>query len=265
MGSRPSVSVLLPTMPDDPWLDDALASLLDQISDVDLEVILIRDGPSSHGSRDLVEHPAVRTIVRDSPQGLGAALNAGIRECTHEFVARLDSDDVCMGGRLARQAEYLVAHPLVAVVGTGAFVMDEHSERTGVCLGAGLAGNVRKALLYKNPLVHPSVMFRKSIVIGVGGYDESMSRVEDYELWLRVAARAEVHSIEQAFVEYRVHGNQMSRKLPTLHDYSRIASSRIEFARRNDLGALPLIVSFGRSFVSHATWATGLRKLSYRR
>lgn len=264
MNHVPAVSVLLPTMAGDPWLDNALLSILAQ-EGVDLEVILIRDGASNHGDPHLVGHSAVRVLNRAEPKGLAAALNAGLELCTHEFVARLDSDDVSRPGRLLRQVEYMERNPSVAVLGARANVVDEDGRSTGVVIGLGVNGSVVRGLLFKNALVHPSVMMRKSAVMEVGGYDEKLSRMEDYELWLRCGASYEIHSLQDVLVDYRVHSGQMSRSLPSREDYRRILRSRVTFSRANGFGTLLLLASFVRSGVSHVSWKLGLRQLRYLR
>ena len=155
------------------------------------QVVVVEDGPIQPGVESLLSDWAQRLplcrVKLQSNVGLGLALNAGLAVCGHEYVARMDADDVAMPGRFARQLAVMEARPELSIVGGQIEEFDEAG-------GKGLLRSVplvhaaiqRRALL-RNPVNHMTVLFRKSAVLAVGGYRD-LPGYEDYELWLRCLA-----------------------------------------------------------------------------
>ena len=149
-------------------------------------------------------------IVASEKSGVASALNTGLQICSHEIVARMDADDVSCPGRLLSQIQALRQHPRLNVIGTSSLLFQEntagsgkrgkgllklphsiHSKDTAVellrtSLPSSDPGFVAWAILFTCCLSHPTVMFRKSAIHGIQGYDESVSRAEDYDLWNRL-------------------------------------------------------------------------------
>jgi glycosyltransferase involved in cell wall biosynthesis len=203
------VSVLLPTITVDSWLDESVESILKQ-DGVDFEIVVIYDGLNADRSRPWATNPCVRIIEIADRSGLANALNIGALNSQYEYVARMDSDDIALPDRLRVQSDYLLAHPAVAVIGTRAQRIDEFGRITGT-LGTHNLLDLRRGFLSKNYLIHSSVMFRFAQFNSSGGYSARLRNMEDYDLWLRMALIGELRVIGSEYVQYRVHSNQMSR------------------------------------------------------
>ena len=93
-------------------------------------------------------------------------------------------------------------HPETAMLGTSKYVIDENGKilRKGIALL-----KPGKSLLKTNALTHGSVMFRKTIVDELGGYNELFRYCQDYELWLRIAKQYEVRNLRQVLYKLRLH------------------------------------------------------------
>lgn len=154
-------------------------------------------------------------ILRLGRVGLPAALDKGLQNTECEYIARLDCDDLCEGGRLRSQRDYLERHREVHVVGGQAVVIGEAPIKGGSSSGCGavqecgvLAGNyptapllVHWAMHFRCSVLHPSVMFRKSVITQCGSYSNARTQsgssagpscehlIEDYSLWMRVLHR----------------------------------------------------------------------------
>ena len=149
-------------------------------------------------------------IVASEKSGVASALNTGLKMCSHEIIARMDADDVSCPGRLLSQIQALHQRPELNVIGTSSVLFQEFTARRGR-RGKGLLklphstsemgttvelirsslppsdpGFVAWAILFTCCLSHPTVMFRKSAIDGIRGYDESVSRAEDYDMWHRL-------------------------------------------------------------------------------
>jgi glycosyltransferase involved in cell wall biosynthesis len=206
----PPVSVLLPSIRVDPWLRRALESILHD-GYPRIEVILVLDGMTQVPSDAWLQDPRVRLVPTGCRVGIARALNIGLQMATSEFVARMDGDDISLPGRLRAQVDFLRANPEVAVVGCQAIRIDEHEVPTGVMAGLTDQGAIKRRLLTRNPLTHPSIMFRRSAVLEVGGYSTTALTLEDYDLYVRLASKYEIANLPATYLNYRVHSDQISR------------------------------------------------------
>lgn len=145
-------------------------------------------------------------IVSSKSPGVASALNTGLDYCKSEFVARMDADDVSTPKRLLTQLRFMRNNSSINVVGASAvsFVAKESEHQTGLLpyyavsdskhqcrvLRTSLTvldpGFMSWAMLFTCAIAHPTVMFRKSAIVEIGGYDTSNRSSEDYDLWLRL-------------------------------------------------------------------------------
>lgn len=189
VSNQPEVSWLLCTHVADDQLRQALQSCLDQTYS-NFELVVVVNGPSAdavantvrawHGNDTRVRIFA--TQVRD----LCFSLSLGLHHARGVLVARMDSDDVSRSDRLERQVAFLREHPEVMVVGSAYEIIDAKGVvQRMVSLPTGDAA-IRRAMLWTNPICHPSVMFRRDVVLAAGGYLGG-GHAEDYDLWLRLS------------------------------------------------------------------------------
>ena len=155
------------------------------------EVLLIIDGfiddKLNSSINYLVKKFSIKVIRLENNIGLGLALKKGIEECKFELVFRYDTDDISLPQRLKIQYDYLIKNPQVAVLGS--FVKEfkkikgkYYSRIKKVPLNFQ---EVNRSIYYRNPLNHPSVAFRKSIIVKAGSYID-IKFFEDYYLWLNL-------------------------------------------------------------------------------
>ncbi|MFC5982079.1 glycosyltransferase [Knoellia sp. GCM10027209] len=258
----PKVSVVLPTIAVDSWLDAAVASVLDQ-EGVDVELIVVHDGVPVDPQRNWTRDHRVVCLSLGQRSGLAHALNLGIERARHPLVARLDADDIALSGRLSSQARFLSEHPDTVVLGSFAKRINECGKVTG-SLGESLGGDARNALLSRNVLIHSSVLFRADPFHKVGRYDQSMRQMEDYDLWLRMSLEGEIRIMPEPLVAYRVHSNQMSRKASPFSNYSmQVLRARRRLARHMGANAVAQWQRDGIWWVAQAVRYWGFRKPRY--
>ncbi|ECP5577001.1 glycosyltransferase [Salmonella enterica] len=151
-------------------------------------------------------------VLRTNIAYLPYCLNKGLDLCNGDFVARMDSDDISHPERIDRQVDFLINNPDIDVVGTNAVYIDEDDVELEKSNLPENNNAIKKMLPYKCCLVHPSVMFRKNVVISSGGYMFA-NYSEDYELWNRLAVEGRTfYNLSEYLLYYRLHNNQSTSK-----------------------------------------------------
>jgi glycosyltransferase involved in cell wall biosynthesis len=221
----PKVTVLMTVYNGLPYLGEAIDSVLAQTFE-DFEFLIIDDA-STDGSCSLIESygdPRIRFVRNENNMSQVRSLNKGLRLAKGEYIARIDQDDMCYSTRFEKQIDFFQdCSPNVAVVGTWMKTITEDNQVfTRVINGERIPYEVEGRLdcyadvlfdLFKgrSNLSHPSVMFRKDIVLQVGGYDEEFHIAQDFDLWLRLAmAGFDARIIPELLVSYRFHGQQQT-------------------------------------------------------
>lgn len=212
--SAPKVSVMMAVRNGEPFLKEAVGSVLSQ-DGVDFEFVVVDDGSTDRSLEILEAWPDHRLrIVRNPEHGLVNALNLGLASVRGEYIARMDADDVCLPGRLARQMEVLDANPQIDMTHASAMIIDEAGQGTRVIAATpGSQDHYRAVLLDERrgkPIINPTVMIRRAALAGVGGYRDSPS-CEDHEFWLRVVDRWTFRAMPEVLLLYRQHLGGISR------------------------------------------------------
>lgn len=215
----PKVSVLMPVYNHAEYLEESLASVLNQ-SYPDYEVVVVDDGSTDTTPKKLkalaAKNPQLRVLSREHA-GIISALNAGIEACRGDYIARMDADDRMHPDRLALQAEYLDQNPEVAVVSS----LVAGFPAGGVAEGFRIYiewlntlvtdADIRREIFVESPVCHPSVMLRKSILLDIGGYQDN-GWAEDYDLWLRLYLKGvRFEKLSEVLVEWREYPARLTR------------------------------------------------------
>jgi len=212
----PLVSVVVPIFNAERFLSDAIESVLTQ-SYRNLELILVDDG-STDDSYQIAQRYAdrdarVKLVRNDRNVGIVLTRNRAFDETSPaaRYFAVLDSDDVCLPDRLLRQVDFMESHPEHALVGGNTLIIDEQ----GAEIGRRIYPSTHEALIAVitryNPIAQPSVMIRRTALEQVGRYDEHYSRCQDYDLWLRMAARFKIANLDAFTLKYRISATQGKR------------------------------------------------------
>jgi len=210
--SNPKISVILPVYNAEKYLAESIQSILDQ-SFTNFELIIINDGSVDDSEKIIKSFNDERIVyVSQTNQGLAATLNRGILMSKASYVARQDNDDISLPDRLKKQLLFFEQHPEYILLGTKAQIMDENGLATGrFHYHPTQSKNIKFALLFNNPFVHSSVMFKKEAVIKCGLYDTNTKFFEDYNLWSKLARIGEVANLNECLLKYREVNSGMSK------------------------------------------------------
>jgi len=267
----PLVSFIIPTHNYGHYLLEAIESALAQTYD-NFELIVVDDG-STDGTRQLIEPLRDRLrYVRRNQGGPSAARNTGIMASRGQLIAFLDADDVWLPHKTALQVSYLVEHPEVGLVCGRTQAMEDNDRRRPGATGdqpprragervmqfAAGAAFTELFLHHRNYVATSTVMLRRKCLDLVGMFDESLRRVEDFNLWLRVGRCFALARLPHALARHRRHGSNLAR--------DRDAMRRAVMANLDHICALyPEVAAWRRRVASRLFLKHGLQDLYERR
>jgi glycosyltransferase involved in cell wall biosynthesis len=173
------------------YLRLAIDSMLKQTVVPD-EIVIVEDGPLTDSLYDVLDEyktkypQIIRTVKSEKNLGLGLALNAGLKECRNELVARMDTDDISKSDRCEKQLAVFACDKSLSIV--GAFV-DEFNDDVNHVVSTR-AVPVTHEEIYRfakrrSAFNHPVVMYRKSKVLEFNGY-ANLRRNQDVNLFGRM-------------------------------------------------------------------------------
>jgi len=227
----PKLSVLMPVHNEAEYLTAALDSIVQQTV-TDWEMIIVDDGSTDDTPAILAQAAANDhriTVVTLERGGLVKALNTGLSRCSAPLLARMDGDDICHPMRFEKQITYLDNHPETGLVACSFQHFPRQEIKQGMMSYETWQNSlidhssIMKNLLVESPFVHPSVMFRRSIIDNVNGYRD-FGWPEDYDLWLRMAdAGTGFARLPDLLFFWRDHPERATR---TMNEYTRDAFRR---------------------------------------
>jgi glycosyltransferase involved in cell wall biosynthesis len=206
----PLVSVIIPTYNRAGLVREALASVKTQTFR-DCEIVVVDDGGADGTYEALAADRELRVLRHALCRGVAAARNTGAAAARGEWLAFLDSDDLWLPDKLARQISWLEGRPELLICQT-----DETWVRRGVRMNKPaahrkVAGRIFLPSLARCMISPSAVMLHRRLLQDHGGFDETLPAAEDYDLWLRLTWRYEVGLVDEPLVIKRGgHPDQLS-------------------------------------------------------
>lgn len=203
------VSIIIPTYNQQQYLGEAIESALTQTRTP--HEILVIDNGSTDGTPEVAARYPVR-YIRQTNQGICGSTNRGIAEATGNYLVILHSDDRLLPNHLDASLAAFSEHP------DAAFVCGDYR-----WLGEGNLWHVHRCqpepdyygtLLRMNFIGPPIVvMFKRHVLLTIGGFRREFEGADDQEMYLRIARRYPIHCHHHVIAEYRRHSDQGSQKL----------------------------------------------------
>lgn len=211
--NRLRISLIIPTYNRAHLLSGAVDSALAQTRLPD-EIIVVDDG-SSDQTAQVLQNYGEQIIVLHKPNGgLASARNAGIERSSGDALAFLDDDDTLTPDSIAVRAALLEQHPAYGVVYGDVMLTDGegreialHSVHSGLHAPSGPVFD--HYILHNLRPVH-TYLIRRECLNRAGYFDPAYYGMEDYDLWLRIAAHCTFYYVPHNLGTYRFHGNQMT-------------------------------------------------------
>ena len=251
---RPSLAVVTTVFNAELFIESAIRSVLTQRG-VEVEHVIVDDGSSdrtvdvANGISDSRVH-----VVPAGRVGRARALNLAWHATEQEFVAMLDADDLAHPVRLFTQLRFLQSRPELAAVGTGPLRFDANEAPIWPIIEKAPGGReISWELLYRNPFCHSSMVFRRSALQRVGGYDERRSSLLDWDLYTRLSEVGfQLYKFATPLAAKRVHQQQhfeRSATVPTALRAFALQWRGLSRLRRTRLHVPLLVMQLGGRFV----------------
>ena len=198
-------------------LAEALKSIWDDQSFKPSEIVIVKDGPLTteldNVIADFAQRAPVKIVPLEKNQGLGIALAEGVKQCSCDYIARMDGDDISLSYRFEKQVAFMKAHPDVAICGGMIQEFQEHlSNITGKRILPERYEEIMRFVKSRNPFNHMTVFFKKSSIIAAGNY-QHITGYEDYWLWARVLASGGIgYNLPDILVTVRAGENMLMRR-----------------------------------------------------
>lgn len=241
MNAFPLVTVVVPSFNEDPSIVRASLESIRLQTFTDFECIVVDESTRP----DLAE--ACRAVCAEDHRfiyinpteriGLPKSLNLAISKARGQFIARFDSDDVCMPERLALQVAFLQAHPEISVVGGALDIINSEGYFLAHRRYPQTPTAIAKAMQLTTTIAHPTVMYRKEAIEQHGGYNPDFRFAEDLDLWLRwMNAGLRFANLPQVLVQYRQDNTRRDHRHWRFNLRARTANFTMKYLVRRVLG-----------------------------
>jgi len=214
----PLVSVVMPNYnTPEVFLRAAIESILEQTYQ-NIEFIIIDDASTEDDVQIIKSYADDRIILiqNENNKHVSYTLNRGLEIARGTYIARMDSDDVSLPKRIAKQVRFLQKHSDIDVLATQAEII---GDRKGVfATNLKDAKAMKIAIFFNCPIVNPSVLFRATFINDNAlryRTDLEYKAAEDYEFWSRCVSLGQLYEYSQVLLKYRTHAKQVSSKSST--------------------------------------------------
>ena len=218
-GKNPLVSVIIPVYNGERYLPDTIESVIGQTVK-DWEIVAVNDGSRDQSLAILEEfaarNPGLIRVISVENGGVSRARNRGVSEAGGTYIAFLDQDDLWTDRKLELQLEQFRSDTSLGISFTNESVIDDKGsvirEHVLTFSDNRNRGYVFEHLVFENFIPISSVMLKKELFTGIGGFDPRYSLAEDYDFLLKAVRKARVDYIDAPMLLYREHGESGTYK-----------------------------------------------------
>jgi glycosyltransferase involved in cell wall biosynthesis len=219
---QPLVSVILTAYNAEKYIGYAIDSILGQTLS-NFELFIVDDG-SKDSTKAIIKtfsDERVVSIFNKTNRGQSYSRNLAVANARGKYIAIMDADDIAYPTRLQKQVVFMEENPDVGLCATWAHLIDEVGSVTGIKKGPVSDVEIKLRLLFYCPVIHPSVLWRKSVFDHLGlQYDEYYVYAQDFDLWTRAMAKGVIfHILQEPLLYFRFkHAGSISGKKTDLQN-----------------------------------------------
>lgn len=201
------------------YLQEAIDSILGQTYE-NIEFVIVDDGSNREETLECLEKRAeeesrIKLIHNPNNIGLTGSLNVGLGECSGDYIARMDADDISMSDRIEKQVRYMEGNRDVALLGSKISFIGSSSDANDVKTRRKKSDydlyRIRALIEHPGP-AHPSFMFRASFLNDNSiRYDERIKKGQDYNIITKILGKnGKISTFDEPLLKYRVHSEQIT-------------------------------------------------------
>ena len=209
--NNPLVSVVMTVFNGEKFISKSIDSIIKQTYN-NWELVIIND-KSTDNTLEIIKSfndKRINLINLEKNVGRTSALNLGLKNCKGKYVAIQDSDDLSMKNRIKNQLNLLIKDKELALVFSWYKRIDKFGKVKKI-FNENISDHKLKIILpVKNLICHSSVMYKKSLILKLGGYPKDYIFSQEYILWLNIMTRYKMKLIKSFLVNYRDHDDQLS-------------------------------------------------------
>tara|TARA_B100000945_G_scaffold85596_1_gene66444 strand:- start:1268 stop:2083 length:816 start_codon:yes stop_codon:yes gene_type:complete len=199
------------------YFDIAIKSIINQTVSAD-KIHLIQDGDIDGVLIKIItkyqkKYPNIK-LIKLPKKGLPYALNQSIKQSYTEYYARMDADDISLKNRFESQMSYFQKNINLEILGSWVYEFEQDYQKEPLFINKTpiKKNTIESYVHYRNPLVHPSVMFKMSVFDKIGYYNEEMYTDQDLELWGRALKHGiNISNIQEPLLFLRTEGRLIRR------------------------------------------------------
>lgn len=225
------------------FLIQSLDSILSQTL-LPNEIVLVKDGPLTPKLDSIVSeyekrYNIIKVIPLEKNLGLGKALNEGLKYCSHDLVARMDTDDIAYPNRFEKQVKFMTDHPEIDACSS--WIDEFIGSKDNIISTKKLpetSEEIKKYAKHRCPLNHPALIYRKRAVMAVNGYS---GFPEDYNLWGRMLMNgSKFYNLQESLLYFRYSPEMIKRRGGWKYAKDEL-KSQIQFYKMGFIGLNTLI------------------------
>ncbi|MBS3737489.1 MAG: glycosyltransferase [Psychroflexus sp.] len=218
------IAVLIPHFNNLNGLQVSLASIEE---DCEVDIVVVDDGSDRRPKPENLNYNQgnIKVIALKKNRGIEYALNEGLKYIeskNYKYIGRLDCGDLCQPNRFKIQISFLQKNPKIALVGSWVNIIDEQGKFHYILKHPESHAELSKKIYFNSMFVHPSVIFKTSILKDIGYYPTTYKAAEDYAFFFKVVKQFKTANIAKPLVDYVIDPNSISSQKRKVQVKSRI-------------------------------------------
>lgn len=203
-GHDNKISAVIPTYNRSHTITGAIKSIQDQSYQVD-EIIIVDDASTDDTRQTIrsIDDDRIRYFCLEQNKGAAGARNYGVSQARHGLIAFLDSDDTWHSDKIEKQIKLYQDDTSLRLIYTAYERIYDSSRQIYPDLSGNtqLDGDMLSQILYENTVGTPTILIEKSLFEEIGGFDEGLRSLEDWDLVIRAAKRTRFGFVPEALVD----------------------------------------------------------------
>lgn len=198
------------------YISQSVSSILDQTYK-NIELIVCDDSTNEDTKAALnnfaKNDSRLHLIRKPKRMGFVKALNEGLKQAKGELIARMDGDDISLPERIEKEVDFALSHPSIDLFGGNMYVINKDGDVISQRTYKSKPNEFKRRFLYRNPLAHPTIMFKRKIIDDGFLYNPDFKKAEDLDFYLRLYKNHySLSNMNDFLVKYRVLEDQQKKR-----------------------------------------------------